>query len=85
VDDRIAGNIGAAFIEPKPGETISRDEIIKHCRNGLAKFKVPRYVFPVKVEELPFTATGKVQKFKLVAMAEERIKSTAGLKDADSE
>ena len=81
VDDRIAGNIGAAFIEPKPGETISRDEVIKHCRNGLAKFKVPRYVFSVKVEELPFTATGKVQKFKLVQMAEERIKSTAGSKD----
>jgi fatty-acyl-CoA synthase len=85
VDDRIAGNIGAAFIEAKPGETISRDEIIKHCRNGLAKFKVPRYVFPVKVEELPFTATGKVQKFKLVQMAEERLKSTAGLRDAESE
>ena len=84
VDDRIAGNIGAAFIEPKPNETINREEIIKHCRNGLAKFKVPRYIFSVKVEELPFTATGKVQKFKLVKMAEDRIKSTAGSKD-DSE
>ena len=81
VDDRIAGNIGAAFIEPKPNETINREEIIKHCRNGLAKFKVPRYIFSVKVEELPFTATGKVQKFKLVKMAEDRIKSTAGSKD----
>jgi fatty-acyl-CoA synthase len=85
VDDRIAGNIGAAFIEPKPGETISRDEIIKHCRKGLAKFKVPRYVFSVKVEELPFTATGKVQKFKLVQMAEDRIKSMAGSQDVESE
>jgi len=85
VDDRIAGNIGAAFIEPKPGETITRDEIIRHCRNGLAKFKVPRYVFSVKVEELPFTATGKVQKFKLVQMAEDRIKSMAGSRDDESE
>jgi fatty-acyl-CoA synthase len=85
VDDRIAVNIGAAFIEPKPGETITRDEIIRHCRGGLAKFKVPRYVFPIKVEELPFTATGKVQKFKLVQMAEERIKAMGGLKDAEEE
>ena len=85
VDDRISVNIGAAFIEPKPGETISREEIISHCRKGLAKFKVPRYVFSVKVEELPFTATGKVQKFKLVQMAEERIKSMGGLKDAEDE
>ncbi len=85
VDDRIAGNIGAAFIEAKPGETITREEIIKHCRNKLAKFKVPRYVFPVKVEELPFTATGKVQKFKLAAMAEERIKSLARSADAEAE
>jgi fatty-acyl-CoA synthase len=84
VDDRIAGNIGAAFIEPKPGETISREEIIRHCRGGLAKLKVPRYVFPVKAEELPFTATGKVQKFKLVAMAEDRIKSARSA-DGESE
>ena len=81
VDDRIAGNIGAAFIEPKPGETITRDEIIHHCRNGLAKFKIPRYVFPIRMEELPMTATGKIQKFKLVQMAEDRIKATARLRD----
>src|SRR5690606_28015890 len=85
VDDKIAVNIGAAFIEPKPGETISRGEIIAHCRKGLAKFKIPRYVFQITAQELPFTATGKVQKFKLVQMAEERIKSTASLRDDESE
>jgi fatty-acyl-CoA synthase len=85
VNDNIHGGIGVAFIEPKPGETINREEIIKHCRNGLAKFKVPRYVFSVKVEELPFTATGKVQKFKLVAMAEERIKSMARSNNVQSQ
>jgi fatty-acyl-CoA synthase len=85
VDDRIAGNIGAAFIEPRPGETVTRDEIIRHCRNKLAKFKIPRYVFAVKAEELPVTATGKVQKFKLIQMAEDRIKDTARARDAESD
>lgn len=74
VPHRIMGEVGAAFIELKPGETSSRKEIIEFCRKGLAKFKVPLHVFFVSAEELPFTATGKVQKFKLVEEAKRRLK-----------
>jgi acyl-coenzyme A synthetase/AMP-(fatty) acid ligase len=38
-------------------------ELREHCRGLLPRFKQPRhYIF---VEELPYTATGKIQRFKL--------------------
>ena len=39
------------------------DELLDHCKSGLAPYKYPRWFhFP---EELPKTATGKIQRFKL--------------------
>ncbi len=38
-------------------------ELLEHCKSGLAPYKYPRWFhFP---EELPKTATGKIQRFKL--------------------
>ncbi len=56
------GETPCAFIELKPGKAASADDILEWCRNGLAKFKVPKYVV---FTELPKTSTGKIQKFKL--------------------
>jgi len=39
------------------------DELLQHCKTGLAKYKYPRWFN--FVEELPKTATGKIQRFKL--------------------
>lgn len=39
------------------------EELIKHCKEKLAKYKYPRWFN--YVEELPKTATGKIQRFKL--------------------
>ena len=56
------GETPCAFIEVKPGATLTEKDIIEHCRANLAGFKVPRYVvFGV----LPKTSTGKIQKFVL--------------------
>ena len=55
-----------AFIELKPGEKATRDDIIAWCRKNLAGYKCPRYVV---FTELPRTSTGKIQKFKLRDMA----------------
>ncbi|HOV80214.1 MAG TPA: AMP-binding protein [Bacillota bacterium] len=74
VPHQVMGDVGVAFIELKPGEECTRREIIEHCRRGLAKFKVPRYFFFVRGDELPFTSSGKVQKYKLVEEALRRIK-----------
>jgi benzoate-CoA ligase family protein len=48
---------------------VSADELIAWCRDGLAHFKAPRVV--VFVDELPKTATGKLQRFKVRAFLAE--------------
>ena len=39
------------------------EDLLKYCQDGLARYKYPRWVN--FVEELPKTATGKIQRFKL--------------------
>ena len=39
------------------------DELLEHCKNGLARYKYPRWVN--FVDDLPKTATGKVQRYRL--------------------
>jgi benzoate-CoA ligase len=52
-----------AYVVPRPGAVVDPDEVVAFCRAGLASFKRPRAV--VVVEELPKTATGKVQRYRL--------------------
>jgi fatty-acyl-CoA synthase len=57
------GEAPHAFIVVKPGAEVSGDELRMFLRDSLAHFKVPHeYTF---VDELPKTATGKIQKFVL--------------------
>jgi len=51
-----------AFVTPKPGCTRDARAIIDFARERLAHFKCPK---SVEFGELPKTATGKIQKFKL--------------------
>jgi fatty-acyl-CoA synthase len=60
------GETPCAFVELRPGATLSADDIIAWCRHHLAGYKCPRYVV---FTELPKTSTGKIQKFKLREMA----------------
>ncbi|MCE0767684.1 benzoate-CoA ligase family protein [Pseudonocardia kujensis] len=52
-----------AYVVPRPGAVVDPDEVVAFCKAGLASFKRPRSV--VVVEELPKTATGKVQRYRL--------------------
>jgi benzoate-CoA ligase len=52
-----------AFVVPRAGVTIDVDAIEAHCREHMATYKRPRRIFVV--DELPKTATGKIQRFKL--------------------
>jgi len=56
------GETPCAFVELKAGATVTREEIVAHCKKHLAGFKVPRAVV---FGELPKTSTGKIQKFEL--------------------
>ncbi|QWE16120.1 acyl-CoA synthetase [Polynucleobacter sp. AP-Nino-20-G2] len=56
------GETPCAFLEIKPGVEVTVADIVAHCKQHLAGFKVPRAVV---FGELPKTSTGKIQKFEL--------------------
>ena len=60
------GETPCAFVELKPGAQTKAEDIVAHCRQHLAGFKVPRYVV---FGEVPKTSTGKIQKFELRKLA----------------
>jgi fatty-acyl-CoA synthase len=60
--DETWGEVPCAFVTLKPGQPADQSSIIEHCRATLARFKVPKAVV---FQELPKTATGKVQKYLL--------------------
>ena len=60
-DDRLL-EVGAAFVELAPGQSITEQEVIDYCTGAIARFKIPRHVR--FVDEWPMSAT-KVQKFRL--------------------
>src|ERR1043166_1455804 len=62
------GETPCAFVELKPGQQCTTDDLVAWCRKHLAGFKCPRTIV---FAELPKTSTGKVQKFKLREMAKE--------------
>jgi fatty-acyl-CoA synthase len=62
VPDEKWGEVPKAFVVPKAGTNPKAEDIIAFCKERLAKFKAPKYV---EFGELPKTATGKIQKFKL--------------------
>ncbi len=62
------GETPCAFIELKPGKTVTAEEIVAFCRANMAHYKAPRTVI---FGALPKTSTGKIQKFALRDRARE--------------
>ncbi len=60
------GETPCAFVELKAGASTTAQDIVAHCKQHLAGFKVPRAVV---FGELPKTSTGKIQKFELRKLA----------------
>ena len=56
------GESPCAFLELRPGAHADPEEIVAFCQQRLARFKVPKAIV---FAELPKTATGKIQKFRL--------------------
>jgi fatty-acyl-CoA synthase len=59
------GEAPHAFVVLKPGATVSEAELRQLVRDSIAHFKVPKAIH--FVDDLPKTATGKIQKFVLRA------------------
>jgi acyl-CoA synthetase (AMP-forming)/AMP-acid ligase II len=56
----VMGEVGRAYIVPKPGVTLDGKAIEEYLKDYLAPYKIPRqYVFR---DSLPMTALGKIEK-----------------------
>ncbi|TWP36329.1 AMP-binding protein [Leekyejoonella antrihumi] len=69
VPDERMGEVGCAWVVPNEDAKPTAEELIDYCRSELARFKVPVYVLFTTADQLPLTASGKVQKFKLAERA----------------
>jgi acyl-CoA synthetase (AMP-forming)/AMP-acid ligase II len=66
-DERM-GEVGVAFVVPRPGATVDPDEVVAWSREEMANYKVPRKV--LVVDALPLNASGKVVKYELREQAQ---------------
>jgi long-chain acyl-CoA synthetase len=70
VPDAYRGETVKAWVVPKPGETVSEEEIKAWCKDRIAKFKIPTQVeFRT---ELPKTMVGKILRRELVRQHKEQ-------------
>ena len=61
-DDKYGEALFAAIV-PQPGESVTADELVKHCREHIGGYKIPRqYAF---LPEMPKSAMGKILKTEL--------------------
>ncbi|HWW52274.1 MAG TPA: FadD3 family acyl-CoA ligase [Acidimicrobiales bacterium] len=67
VPDERMGEVGMAFVVPRPGEQIDPEALITWCREQMANYKAPREVRVV--DALPLNASGKVLKYELRELA----------------
>ena len=63
VPEERLGEVGKAFVVPRPGASIDGDQLIGWCKERMANYKVPRFV--EVVDALPRNASGKVLKVEL--------------------
>jgi len=53
----------AAFVRPKPGQHIDKEQLTAYLREKLAPHKTPRHW--IVLDAFPLTGSGKIQKFRL--------------------
>ena len=76
--DPVWGEVVAAFVQLRPGsEHLSTDDLRELCRGKIANFKIPRRFFPMRPEDWPLAASGKMDKPGLRRRAAELAAGTA--------
>ena len=64
ISDERLGEIAVAVIEPKPGESLTEEEVNRFCEQNLPRYKRPRHII---FDKVPRNPTGKIEKPKLRA------------------
>jgi len=63
VPDEKWGEVGRALVVLRPGQTLTEEAILEHCRGNIGRYKVPKSV--VFLDRLPRNPAGKVVKGEL--------------------
>jgi fatty-acyl-CoA synthase len=63
IPDERLGEVVAAWVRLKAGESSTEEELRRFCVGKIAYFKIPQFVR--FVDQFPMTVTGKIQKFKI--------------------
>jgi acyl-CoA synthetase (AMP-forming)/AMP-acid ligase II len=62
IPDKRLGEVALAVIDPKPGETLTEEEVSQFCEENLPRYKRPRRIV---FDKVPRNPTGKIEKPKL--------------------
>ncbi|KAF0156326.1 MAG: AMP-binding protein [Syntrophaceae bacterium] len=72
IADKKYGEQVLAAIQLKNGQTATAEEFVEFCKGKIARHKIPKYW--EFVDSYPMTASGKIQKFKMRELFEEKYK-----------
>jgi fatty-acyl-CoA synthase len=74
IPDEFYGEEVMAWVQLHAGQTATEDELKVFCKGKVAHFKIPKYIW--FVDEFPMTVTGKLQKFRMRELAQEKMHAT---------
>lgn len=66
VPDEKWGEVGKAIISLRPGQSLTREEVLAFLGDRLARYKVPRYIR--FVDDLPKNNVGKIENSRVIAL-----------------
>ncbi len=64
VPDDFLGQLIKAFVVLSPGASVEKRDIMRHCKENLAIYKMPKQI--EFIDQLPRTASGKIRRFMLL-------------------
>jgi acyl-CoA synthetase (AMP-forming)/AMP-acid ligase II len=73
-DDARGQNVAAALVL-KSGAVLDTAAVRERLKQDLSSYKLPRHVFCMAKEELPFTDSGKIDKRKLAPLLEKKLRA----------
>ncbi len=79
IPDAFYGEEVMAWIQLHAGEQVTEADIREFCKDRIAHFKIPKYVWIV--DEFPMTVTGKLQKFRMREIALQKMGGGEGLSE----
>ncbi len=75
VPDDYYGEEVMAWVKLHAGQSATEEELRDYCKGNIAHYKIPRYIW--FVEDFPKTVTGKVQRYRMRAIAAEKLRQLA--------